>query len=276
MTRSEQGRLGRLFQKAADCVCINAPDRIHIRIEEERLRLAFTTWSPALTRQSYEQRIELADIDEYLVFPEELTTWEDCALPLMKSLLDRNPATQVARHECAQRLGLVRGGKCSSLDPVRLAVDRSILRMLDIAGIDVRSAVASVSDNRRIPSDVLKLEHLRLELQRPSISIVQFGTCVPEVRTNLPLGRGWYGGDRLTFDTDLPATIAIASIGRRLGDVVATGDPVIDDRRITGLVGEPEAVIEDGELRRFTRTSITLEPDLVEVGGHPVVDLFSR
>lgn len=274
MSPSEAERTTALLQQAADCVCVNAPDRVTVSLYDDQIRVAFTTWSPAMSRQAYERHIYLEDIDQYLVDPDSHPTWRSRALPLMKNVLDGTATIQTARQECARRLGLLKRGACRQLDPYRIMIDRSILRMFDDAGIDVLGQVMMASRSGWRAIDPTHLERIEVNVEEPRISIVQHETATPVVASLLPLGSGWYGGDRLIFHHFLPETIAVAAVGRCVGDVVITGDAPIDGRLIAGHESNDEAVVEDGDLVRFTQTTLFLEPDLVEIGGQPSLDLF--
>jgi hypothetical protein len=67
-------------------------------------------------------------------------------------------------------------------------------------------------------------------------------------------------GDAVQIDADLPDTLIDAAVGRRLGDVVATGIASIDD-----------AIITEAGPGSFADVRFGIAPDRIRIADHPVL-----
>lgn len=102
-----------------------------------------------------------------------------------------------------------------------------------------------------------------VEMNHGSVIAKHEGVGPPVICTSLRIERANYDGDSLVLDDRLPDTVANASIGRVLGEIIGSGMCALDRRLVTaveflrpgqhGYLGDP-------------RTRFELAPDLVKLG----------
>lgn len=134
-------------------------------------------------------------------------------------------------------------------------------------GIDVRALAAGILSGHDVPKDDIDLHRIWLKFGEPSIRILFDKVQGPVVAATYPVGRGLYEGSHLVVPEPIPDTLAAAAAGRRLGDIVATGVPDLDERRIVSFENrrdDPDD--DDADPARSLANSATLEQDLVELG----------
>jgi hypothetical protein len=76
-----------------------------------------------------------------------------------------------------------------------------------------------------------------------------------------PLGAGYYDGTSLWLRERLPQTMCLSMMGRRLGEVIATGIPALDNRFVVEA-----STCDDVDLARIKETRVMLAADLVQLG----------
>lgn len=271
MNASEEATLAALLQAAADRVLAGAPDQVTVEVESGRIRIGYTTWSPALTRQAYEAETELHDVADRLDFLQDDPPPLSGAVDLMRYVIHDLPSIQKRRHAFACGLGLVDGARRRHLGPQRVRIDRTMLRMLDDAGVDAPALAARILAGHELPTDDIDLHRIWLKFGEPSVRILFDEVEGPVVAATFQVGRGIYEGSHLVVPESIPDTLAAAAAGRRLGDIVSTGVPALDERRIVSFQNrrdDPDD--DDDDPARSMTNNVTLESDLVELGAPDV------
>ncbi|WP_394653115.1 hypothetical protein [uncultured Sphingomonas sp.] len=255
------------LQAAADRLCSGLPDKVKVRLDDKRqIRLTCRTWSAAMTRVTFRDAIPLAKARQRI--PIGTTGTSRRALLMMKALIGDGLAVQADRHATAAALGLTVGRRRADLNPTRVLIDRYQKAVLLADGIDLHAVISEMGKARqwwgymRNPAERVHLDVL--EPQVAMLTIEQKGLRSPVLSAWQQLSRhAFYDGETLDLDIPVPQVVAVAAAGRRLGEIVATGSPILDERRIVHVTTKlPHA----SNQRDWTVTKITLEPDLVEVG----------
>lgn len=112
-------------------------------------------------------------------------------------------------------------------------------------GSDVKIALQEVGDN--------------------VFELVREGLARPVMSTATLIGTACYSGDCLFVWQLLPQTLCAGVVGRRLGDVVATGISRLDGRLILKANACTENYWPPTAATRFK-----ISPDLIELGSRPV------
>ena len=208
-------------------------------------------WTVSLSRRRMVQ-IEF-DITRSLV--RNRTGHRALALTVTKSLRE----VQSRRHSVATAHGM-QPTQFSALDADLLLIDRlnALLpseRRLGLREMVKRHRTVSIDDG---DEDMSSCWLAALAAGHSTITIsLRSGDPAPIMETETPIGDGStasLNGNVVSVASPLPETLLTASIGRRLGELVATGIPALDERRII------DAGVDCGV------TSITLQPDLITIG----------
>lgn len=200
--------------------------------------------------------LKLGKDDEYLATVEQPSFEE-----WIRENLDRHMET----HEAALLRGLV-PGKGNALPVENILIDRLLKEMVQAAGIDLHGPAEEIrSDDYYIEFLANSLEYMGGEIGGRHFQLRQAGLDLPIMSTFMPLGRAMYGGHALDLDHQLPETICLGVVGRRLGDLVATGLPTLDARIITEVITSRDCLMD---YRPYTtKTRLRFEPDLIEIGS---------
>lgn len=165
---------------------------------------------------------------------------------------------QADRHASALRLGV---DPATGLDLMRTMVERRTALMHAADGVDV----VGLARAARAGEDLSPATH---PMRAHGILKVAFrsyeGVDPPVLFTALRLGPADDGnlfapsleGRVLTIMDQIPETILLGLSGRRVGDAIDTGNPILDDWRIES------AELQEGSFTR-AMTRITLESDLI-------------
>lgn len=172
------------------------------------------------------------------------------------SRTERLRTVQHRRHRVAMTHGLPLAGK-AELDALRVQIDRTTAIMLLSDDIDLAGLVSS---HRRSAQDGSYEDETMCPVAPPrhrcSIRLRE-ADAAPILIYELPLPGATLKcelrHDVFATEATLPDTILTAALGRRLGELVATGVPTLDRRRIVS------ADQGDGSV------SFTLEPDLITI-----------
>lgn len=199
--------------------------------------------------------------DEYLATVEQSS---------MEEWMQEHRHSHMETHEAAILRGLAPGGE-NDLPVERITIDRLLKKMVKRDGIDVVGpAEAIANDEDYIQFLANNLEYMGMYVNDRYFQLRQLGLALPVLSTWMPLGRATYCGHALDLDYRLPEAICDGVVGRRLGDVIATGIPALDARVIAEVVSDRVFVMDHWPCT--TQTRIYLEPDLVELGrGLPQV-----
>lgn len=187
---------------------------------------------------------------------------ESCTDPtgLAKSLTSRLCETQSLRHRVAEAHGGVMSTH-SSLDPRAIMIERATASLLTERHVGLtsvvdhhRSAAIDLGDEAATYCGAPKA----WGCDKNVVIALSDGDTAPTLSCRLPVGSGdipaSVRGNVVIVETIIPATLLAASVGRQLGELVATGMPLLDQRSIT----------EAAQIGR--RVDITLEPDLITIG----------
>lgn len=256
------GAFERLLQQHADRVWDGLPDRPIVKMTERQIEYSFTGWSAALFRHPVRRQA----VAEMITWARLLNPDANCsaiALSVVQMTLSKTIDYQRAWHAAAQSLDLVVGAVCHDLPPARLRIDRSLLDLLEPSGVKIRG----VMEQFYAPENREELSHHTntVCLNREHFWTVEHeGTGSPILSTWTSLRSAEFDGTRLEIPQALPETILVGASGRQLGEIIETGVPHLDARRIQTAVGR------DPERRGFwhstTNTGFCLEPDWVELG----------
>lgn len=167
------------------------------------------------------------------------------------------------RWDSAEALGLVGDAGLVDLAPGRMMIDRTLLAMLETRGIDVRRAAARIA----MQSEGAWVDDcsgmVGVKMDHGSVIATHEGVGLPVVRTWLAIDIARYDGNNLVFGARLPDTLANASVGRLLGEIVDTGVHDLDRRIVTAvevLGPTQQGLVSDVSAR------IELAPDFVRLG----------
>lgn len=195
--------------------------------------------------------------DEEYLDTEEQPSMEKWMLPYHQC--------HMVTHEAALLHGLTPGGG-NDLPVERIMVDRLLKEMVCREGIDLHGPAQELaSDDDYLQLLAYNLEYMGTFVGDRYIQLRQVGLSLPVLSTWMPMGDASYCGNALDLDNELPETICLGVIGRRLGDLVATGSSELDARVITEVVASRWDVTEHWPTS--TKTRLYLEPDLVELGS---------
>ena len=261
MRKRDRERISRLLQQAADCICVNVPDKLTLSFVDDEILFYIDTWGPALTRQSFEGAVGLEAANYTLGRQYADLSWTKVALMMVKANFLEYVTYQGPRHMRARALGLEHDGTYDDLPFHRMTIDRELFRLLDEAGVDVREAASAIGARKR-SYGFFEVGHK----QNGTMLIVTDGDAdLPVISAWHWIGDTGFNGSELAIREQLPVVLALGVIGRPLGDLVDVGRPGLQARRIALVTAIEEPVyIHDAWLEYGTL--ITLEPDLVEVG----------
>ena len=152
----------------------------------------------------------------------------------------------------------------ATFDDLRhLSIDRRLLDLM-IANRSVRGVAAHLLD--MLPRIVKSgeggeetIEADELDSERQGAANVVGGRGVLWFDEQLG-ARGQYDGTALEIDAEIPETVLAAAVGRRLGDLIATGVPSLD-----------ASVVEVATVGSFADVRLEFAPDLIRIGD--VADL---
>ena len=193
--------------------------------------------------------------DEYL---------ETVENPAMEKWMREHCHVHVVPHEAALMQGLLPGG-ANDLPVERILIDRLLEEMVGAEGVEVHGPAETIASN----DNYLQLfancsEYMGAYVDDRHFQLRRLGHGLPMLSTGMPLGSASYHGHALDLRHQLPETISLGVVGRRIGDLVATGIAELDARAITGVVTPfscEDHWPDDAETRLY------LEPDLVELGS---------
>ena len=270
MKQGDRARISRLLQKAADCLYVNERDRITIGYndasDEGDVWFRHDAWSAALTRIEFDSEVSM-DCINFDLMPEcQDMTWEEIALPVVKALFEDELARQTRREATATALGLVQGRRLGDLPFSRLLIDRSMRRLLDEAGVDVRGAAAHLSASPNPSSLDNCFAMIQNDPCERSVLVQDRSVGRPVLSTWFAIGAASFTGEALEIGDAIPDTVAAAARGRRLGDLVATGLAWLDARSVREAVTNDRRSPYSPGLGTYARTRFVLDPDLVELG----------
>lgn len=115
MKKRDRLRISNLLQKAADCICVNVPDKLILTFTGDEIWFTIETWCPALTRQCFEGDISLATVNHNLGHQYAHLSWTAVALMMVKANFGDFVTIQVQRHGSAHALGLEHDGTYANL-----------------------------------------------------------------------------------------------------------------------------------------------------------------
>lgn len=172
-------------------------------------------------------------------------------------------ATMRRRHGAAIALGLVENGSFRDLEPARILVDRTLIRILDETGLDLRGCAQRMCgpDTRKGKDDYFQC--LVAEFEDGYVYIEETDEGRPKISTSVDIGDASYNGRSLSIPTALPQIVCDTVSGRNLGSIVETGREELD-RRIVSHVNLYE--VDDFFRTSVVHSKVFLLPDDVELG----------
>lgn len=204
-----------------------------------------------------ESRLFAAGRDELYLTAVEQTPFENWML----GHLDRHQTM----HDTALRHGLAPGGE-TDLPVERLLIDRLLKELLRGERIDIHGPAERMASN----DDYLQflandLQYMQTWVGERRFQLRQMDDHLPELSAEVTIGGAVYHGFALDLAHALPHVLCVGAIGRRLGDLVATGLAELDRRTITEVVTSPEYTADHRLQDGWTR--LELDADLVELGA---------
>lgn len=227
-------RLADQLQDTANRLAASIPDDVRIGTSADGYILFdCLVWTSALTRQHLRSKWSVHSFN-FAGRRSGSMTDEEAAMPGMRELLTATLAVQQQRWTLATALGLVHDGQPVDLPSGEMMIDRTLLSMLDAEGIDIQGAGVLVRPEETDVGDELPMIRIGANLGKP-IFVRQEGLGLPVIGTWVRIGGAFYDGTVLTLNGPLPETVIAASAGRKLGEIVGTGYPRLDDRRVEGV-----------------------------------------
>lgn len=255
------------MQKKADQLCRMIPDKLQLIYKDERLRYRFDGWTPCMSRRELKGSFRPNGDVQGMFFKRVNLQRERIARSLVSIFFWSEAQLQIKRHASAIRLGLVGPDGFESLPPERMLIDRTLLALVKQSGWDIfgASAAASARAHRAVP--FRDRESMELYLADfGELTIFQYGVDAPVMHCWHPLGQAQYNGN-LLLPGFLPEVIVASAPGHRVGELVSTGIPDIDARRIKSVHLSRELNFSVDPWPPETGTWVTIEPDLVELGS---------
>ena len=251
----------------ADISAARIPGQFRMTIEADRqwVRHQVVAWSVGLrwlTFEFYDIVHNAASAlfvdgrdDEYL---------ETVEAPLMEKWMGGHCHDHVVAHQAALMHGLLPGG-ANDLPVERILMDRLLKEMVEAEGIDVHGPVETIANNDNYTQFLANCsKYMGTYVNDRHFQLRRLGHGLPMLSTDMPLGSASYCGHALDLGHQLPETISVGLVGRRLGDLVATGIAKLDARVVTGVVTPPTC---EDHWPADAETRLYLEPDLVELGS---------
>lgn len=190
--------------------------------------------------------------------------WDAFAPWMCAEVFSAALAHQRRRYDSAVLLGLVDDEGCRDITAGQMRIDRTLAALMAAEDVDIHAVARELLATDQFED--FGADHVA------DVSDVG-GTCFathtavgPTIITSwLELEAFRYDGIDIDLVETLPEAIVSAAIGRRLGDVVGTGDLRIGWRRIVSArTRDPRGAIP--ALTGFPwRTSFRLEPDLIGI-----------
>lgn len=178
---------------------------------------------------------------------------------LVLDLLAPHDAVQTRRHKAAIAHGLDTV-EATALDPDAVLIDRATAQMLAGRGVDLVEEVAWHRRNAFDAGDQDAVECTSLSthgtLPVTTITLDQPGIR-PVMRLRLPIGpagrpSAYLHGATLSVNATLPGTILVAAAGRRLGEILTSGVPALDARRVSSAEANGSRSIFELEVDNIT------------------------
>ncbi len=146
--------------------------------------------------------------------------------------------------------------------PQRVMIDRILRSILEREGTDLH-AIAEVLTSLSHSHDSIhsQVGYAYKKVGDNVYDLTQRGLAPPVMSTSVLLGDARYHGNYLFVGELLPETLCMGAVGRRLGDVVSTGIPQIDDRLLLQVL-----TCHDG-WPPTAGTCFRFAPDLIELGA---------
>lgn len=262
-------RFAALIQKHCDELFRDLPDKVRVALEPGQnegraIRFSYESWTAALVRARIDGREDLHVAAGELGIPHPLDD-DVLAHALADHLFGRAAVLQRNRNAAARRFGLEREDGWVDLPLERLLVDRALYRLLD----GTRTAIPLMAYAARLqPHGRCRLSQFEVASHCEgvqSLSITQRGVALPIVWSSCSIGRARYDGSTLELPGVIPETVAALAVGRPVGDLVETGHPDVDCRRMLAVEAteewEPDLAYESG-----MRTRIRFKRDLAPIG----------
>lgn len=172
------------------------------------------------------------------------------------------------RHEAMHHAALVhdlRPGGDHDLPVERIRIDRLLKEVLVGEGAELLGiADALASDDDYLQFLCNEMNYMQREVGERRFRLTQGGDQLPELSTEVVIGSARYHGFALDLNLTMPHVLSDGSIGRRLGELVCTGLPRLDQRIVKGVVTLHGDVVGSGLGEGWTR--LQLDPDLVALG----------
>ena len=251
----------------ADIATARIPGQFKLTIEPDRqwVRHQVVAWSVGLKWLTFEYYNTVHEVTSPLFLQQRDAEYlETVEQPTMEDWMQAHLHRHLEMHDAALLHGLTPGGG-NDLPVERMLIDRLLKEMVEREGIDVHGPAEEVSSN----DDYIQLlannqEYMGRCVGDRHFQLRQLGLDLSVLSTWLPFGDATYCGHALDLHHQLPETICAGVIGRRLGELVDTGIPRLDDRLITEVLVGPDCVMDHWPSTSETR--LYLSPDLVELG----------
>ena len=141
-------------------------------------------------------------------------------------------------------------------------IDRVLRSMLKRDGFDVHDiAERLIGHGWYYDQQVSDAKMAWEEVGDDLFFLIEQGPEIAVMSVSRPLGTGYYDGTSLWLRERLPQTLCVSMIGRRLGEVIATGIPSLDDRFVVEA-----STCDDVEPAGIKEMRVMLAADLVELG----------
>lgn len=267
--------VAKILQATVDEVAGAIPDRflVDIGIDDE-IRLKSWMWTSAMTRRYIAPSWGLGRADRAAIPGGDAMSWEEAALPLLSNEIVPIIEMQRRRWATAEALGLVRDERAIELPPAEMMIDRTLRKLLKMKPFDLHRAADLIDfriDDFRA-GDEFPLLMAGLRVEEITFFARQEGEGPPVLCRWMHFGEILKGGtsyDGMVFalDADLPEMVKIVAEGRRLGEIVATGRPEIDERVIARISEPGFPPYGFNVWYAPLTTEIQLVPDLVKIGS---------
>lgn len=194
--------------------------------------------------------------EEYLAAVEQ-TPFQDWLM----NHLDRH----LQMHEVALGRGLAPGGQ-ADLPTEYILIDRLLKEILRADGVDIHGPAERMASNDDYLQFVANdMAYMQTWVGERRLQLTQTGRHLPEFSAEVAIGSAIYHGFALDLGDVLPHVLLDAAVGRRLGDLVATGISELDRRLITEVVTSPDHTADRRLQDGWTR--FQLNADSVEIGA---------
>ena len=265
MDRDQELLIGQMLQRIADELWAGLPGEVDISLIEGRIRYRYAAWSAALFRHMVEGETSLRSARCRIRSKSTGAEWQDVATLIVPDLLGWAISRQHARHASARSLGLDVDGRCADLRPGRFLIDRSLLQVLDLSGVEIREIAALICAEQDHDLLVHDGDEIWLTWQDRTFFVQHQSAGPPILSTWASIGRGEFDGTLLEIPDIVPEVYATAAAGRQLGETLSTGLPRLDARQVV-TVTTFDKKRQRGGWHAKSNTEFALEPDWVHLG----------